>query len=167
MQVQYLKPKLKMNLRLELPICRICSENDSKWWNWLRGFLAYFILTRWMEGISETLVELWGQVGIVLDLEDGLEEAWGRPEVLSPSPLSNLLLDCDDFFCTECSWGWLDSTGRPPWKPGGSYPQSTPPAHFGSFHLRVETIDSSQKFWLWVKTLTRNFDSEKTSQSFD
>ena len=75
------------------------------------------------------------------------------------------------FFCTECSWGWLDSTGRPPWKPGGSCPQSTPPAHFGSIHLRVETIDSSQKFWLRVKTLTRNFDLENrfkvlTSQNF-
>ena len=136
MKVQYLKPKLKMNLRLELPICRICSENDSKWWNWLRGFLAYFILTRWMEGISETLVELWGQVGIVLDLEDGLEEAWGRPEVLSPSPLSNLLLDCDDFFL---HWVLLrvTSTGRPPWKPGGSCPQSTPPAHLQSQHAAI------------------------------
>ena len=58
---------------------------------------------------------------------DGLEEAWERPEVLSPSPLSNLLLDCDDFFL---HWVLLrvTSTGRPPWKPGGSCPQSTPPA---------------------------------------
>ena len=41
----------------------------------IRGFLAYFRLTRWMEGMSETLVELWGQVGVVLDLEDVLEDA--------------------------------------------------------------------------------------------
>ena len=41
------------------------------------------------------------------------------------------------FFCTECSWGWLDSTGRPPWKPGGSCPQSTPPAHLQSQHAAI------------------------------
>ena len=41
----------------------------------IRGFLAYFMWTRWMEVMSETLVELWGQVGVVLDLEDVLEDA--------------------------------------------------------------------------------------------
>ena len=30
---------------------------------------------RWKEGMSETLVELWGQVDVVLDLEDVLEDA--------------------------------------------------------------------------------------------
>ena len=38
----------------------------------IRGFLAYFMWTRWMEGMSETLVELWGQVGGLQDLEAAL-----------------------------------------------------------------------------------------------
>ena len=38
--------------------------------------------------------------------------------------------------------------------------------HKGSIHLQVKTIDSSQKFWLRAKTLTRNSESELSSRYF-
>ena len=48
---------------LELPICRICSENDSKLMKLIRGFLAYFMWIRWMEEIGGDVRDSGGALG--------------------------------------------------------------------------------------------------------
>ena len=75
---------------------------------------------RWMENGG-------GDVG---DSGGALGTGWrcprprGRPEERPTCSFSNLLLVLAEFFALSPP----PSTGRPPWKPGGSCPQSTTPA---------------------------------------
>ena len=59
-----------MNLRLELSICRICSEMMKL----IRGFLAYFIWIRWMEDVGGGCRRALDMVGGLLDLDAALED---------------------------------------------------------------------------------------------
>ena len=71
-----------MNLRLELPICRICSENDSKLMKLIRGFLAYFMWIRWMEDVCRDVGDTDGHVGGPQDLEDVRKKWKSRKSVI-------------------------------------------------------------------------------------
>ena len=86
---------------LELPICRICSENDLNLMKLIRGFLAYFTMVRLMERMLLRLGDLLVTSGSgPFDLEDlrtsGSLRRIGRIVTLSSFP--NLLLGSDDFF---------------------------------------------------------------------
>ena len=85
-----------MNLRLELSICRICSEMMKL----IRGFLAYFMWTRWMEEIGGDVGDSDGHVG-------GPPGPRGRSEDVR-KPWENrqsvhFRICCRLFFCTEPS----------------------------------------------------------------
>ena len=103
---------------LGLPICRICSENDSNWWNWLRGFLAYFMWIRWMKDVGGGCRRALDMVGGLLDLEAA------REDVRKDRRSVHFRICCS---VCRCHWTrrWLPSlrarrtATRPPrWKPG-------------------------------------------------